>query len=207
LSQPADATNKDAERTRWPVAAIRGIQRKRSIAVKVDGSIQNQKFVQYVLNDVPTLGVVSGIVGPMRHFGRVQPAELRAFVHPGSGPTVRGSTGLKDWDQAFNHNWLGDLGGPDSKTQGIDDYPYPLFVAQEVIDAFGTEAGLTREESATVKRKVYIAGLALLQAMLRWGNARETFGKGMDTTGLENVAAQNWYKFQLAAYGKILLAL
>src|SRR5262249_7772167 len=108
---------------------------------------------------MPTLAGVAPIVNAMESYGKLQPGEFVKMLSPRHAPKVAllGVTA----DEAKlalgipgKYNWLGFMLGDE------------VFVTPGVAAGYGMDDGLAREATATGKKRVYLAGIALLQGML-----------------------------------------
>jgi hypothetical protein len=140
----------------------------------------------------------------MEKHGFVSPERFRQLVHPGTQPYVITSTGQNITNQADAHNlqivpgkttlqgatrrWWG-FPDPTGTTLNVDPDTIAHFDRPAVLSAHASRAGS--------KRKVYLAGLAILQGMLIDGHFR------VHQFYLEKVSV-SWQLFELAVYGDII---
>src|SRR4051794_31580201 len=170
----------------------------------VSNAITEPGFREYVRNQVPKLADVHTIVRAMEKHGFVSPERFRKLVHPGTQPFVITATGQNITNQANGHNlqivpgkttlqgasrrWWG-FPDPAGTTLNVDPDAIAHFDHPAVLSSHASKAGS--------KRKVYLAGLAILQGMLIDGHFR------VRQFDLEKVSV-SWQLFQLDAYRDII---
>jgi hypothetical protein len=170
----------------------------------VSSAITDPGIREYVNNRVPKLADVHPIVRAMEKHGFVSPARFRQLVHPGTQPYLITANGPNITHQANGHNlqivpgqttlqgrtllWWG-FPDPTGTTLNVDPATIAHFDRPAVLSAHASRAGS--------QRKVFLAGLAILQGMLVDGHFRA------GQFDLETVSA-SWQLFELAVYGNII---
>src|SRR5262249_4717985 len=128
-------------------------------------------------------------------YGFIDPGPFRLLVTPGTLPQIFWlGGGRADLRGPLGAPWLGYM-DPDFPLVGADGHR--LFLTTEAIEGGGGPAGHSRKASARGgRKKVYLAGLGILQGLLMFGNllAGQTWDQ----------MEANWTLFELESYGRIV---
>jgi hypothetical protein len=155
----------------------------------VSTAITDPGFREYVKNRVPRLADVQPIVQAMEKHGFVAPARFRELVRHGTVPYLLTATGPNVTIQrvGWQRQWWG---FPTSSTT--------LNIDPETMADFDNPARLTLHPSKVgSKRKVYLAGLAILQGILVDGHQ---LAGSLD----HDFISSKWQLFELAVYGDVI---
>lgn len=158
--------------------------------MKVSDAITDPGFREYVKNRVPKLADVQPIIRAMEKHGFVPPARFRELVRHNIVPYLITATGPNITSQTFGlpKRWWG---FPNSTSTILNIDP-------DIIANFDNPAILSLHPSkAGTKRKVYLAGLAILQGMLVDGHQRAS---SFD----HNFISAKWVQFELDVYKDVI---
>jgi hypothetical protein len=156
----------------------------------VSPAITDLGFREYVKNRVPKLANIQPIVRAMEKHGFVTPARFRELVRHDTMPYLITATGPNITHQKFQlpKRWWG---FPNSTSTILNIDP-------ETIANFDNPATLSLYPSKVAsKRKVYLAGLAILQGMLVDGHQ---LAKSFD----HDFISAKWVQFELDVYRVVI---
>lgn len=158
--------------------------------MKVSSAITDPGFREYLKNQVPKLANIKPIVQAMHKHGFVEPDRFRLLVKHDTVPYLITATGPNITHQQFAmpKRWWG---FPDSSSSVLNIDP-------ETMADFDNPARLSTFPSKSGnKRKVYLAGLAILQGILVDGHQ---IAKSFD----HNFISTSWVNFELDVYQGII---
>lgn len=156
----------------------------------VSTAITDAGFREYVKNQVPRLAGIKPIVRAMEKHGFVPEDRFREMVRHDSIPYILTATGANVTRQnpILPKQWWG---FPTTSGAVINIDP-------ETMASFDNPARLSSLPSRTgSKRKVYLAGLAILQGILVDGHQQAN-------SLMHDFISASWIKFELEVYGQVI---
>jgi hypothetical protein len=157
-------------------------------------SLSDTDFEEYVKNRIPRLADVRPIVRAMERHGLVTSAQFRLMTQWPNPPEIRPHI-----TSPIVTTTAGGKGITERRWLGWSDNPFSTLVLDPVLIQHFDDPGVFSREASLrgSKRKVYLAGLGILQAILVGGHALA------GNTDLDDVAT-HWEMFELEAYGTIV---